>query len=240
MESVLDMALFYQRQGLSVIPVIPRSKTPCVPWQEFQETKASEDTIRRWHQKYFNFNLGIVTGRISNIIVVDVDSKLTPYSNDVDYALRYIATYTQPAVRTNQGYHLYFKHPDDQIIGNRTNVIPKVDIRGDGGYVVAPPSIHSSGFRYAWTNSIPVSKAPKLPQCLLELCLTESSAPTQKSNVVFEVKVKSRSRDITHTVKLMSSGFWTCTCEAFKLAHNDNCAHIKDGKQQYQLQQERR
>jgi hypothetical protein len=49
------------------------------------------------------------------------------------------------------GRHLYFAHPGG-LIRNKVGLVPGVDLRGDGGYVVAPPSVHSSGVRYLWVE----------------------------------------------------------------------------------------
>ena len=63
-------------------------------------------------------------------------------------------------VKTARGYHLYFAYPDGLAIGNRTGLLPGCDIRGDGGYVVAPPSLHPSGIHYKWIHDVAPAAAP--------------------------------------------------------------------------------
>lgn len=127
-------ALRYLSRGLSVIPV-GTDKIPLIPWKKYQKTLPTVEEIETWWEEHPSANIGIVTGKVSNLVVVDVEkggsvAGLPP-------------TFT---VKTGGGgWHLYYKyHPID----NKTRIRPLTDIRGDGGYVVAPPSIHSSGESY--------------------------------------------------------------------------------------------
>ncbi|MEN6320627.1 MAG: bifunctional DNA primase/polymerase [Syntrophaceae bacterium] len=139
---MLEAALTYREQGLSVIP-LKKDKRPLISWLPYQQKRASDDEIREWWNKYPSANVGIVTGAISGIVVLDCDS---------DEAIRmFREKYTglTPAVKTPRGMHFYFKYEEGVRntvkIGNLD-----MDIRGEGGYVVAPPSINEEGVRYAW------------------------------------------------------------------------------------------
>lgn len=72
-------------------------------------------------------------------------------------------------VKTAHGLHLYFRHPGGTVPNSVKKVLPGVDIRGDAGYVVAPPSIHESGVVYAWVRpERPLAGLPMLPDWVVE------------------------------------------------------------------------
>src|SRR6266542_5783442 len=137
MNSVLDSAIGYRRRGFSIIPIKPKDKRPLIQWEQYQAEAPTEQQIQEWFSKWPTANLGLVTGVISDCIVVDLDSseardKLKSMLGDYDLA-------AVPRSRTGKGWQLFFKHPEESI-PNRAGVLPNMDVRGDGGYVVAPPS----------------------------------------------------------------------------------------------------
>jgi hypothetical protein len=139
----LDAALKYADQNFSVIP-IGRNKVPLIQsWRQYQTSKATPDLIRQWWQKWPDANIAIVTGAISGIVVVDVEK-----DGDTSYLPPTVVVKTGGG-----GYHFYYKHPGQEV-KNLVRVKEKTDIRGDGGYVVAPPSIHHSGNTYEWLETI--------------------------------------------------------------------------------------
>lgn len=108
-----------------------------------------ESTIRAWWKEHGIANVGIATGKSSSIIVVDID----PKNGGTDSWLELCATHGTPetlCVQTGSGgYHYYFAHPGDAEYKSSSNAVaPGIDVRADGGYVVAPPSRHISGNRY--------------------------------------------------------------------------------------------
>lgn len=131
----LTKAFQYLVQGYSVIP-LRRNKLPLLSsWKDYQIAPPIEDQITKWWSETPDANIGIITGKISGITVVDIDM-----SNDkhVDINL-FPKTYT---VKTpTGGYHLYYNYtPEIKQTANTFPQFPHVDIRNDGGYVVAPPS----------------------------------------------------------------------------------------------------
>ena len=148
--TALDAALAYCALGWAVIPVAERGKRPIVRWQTFQETAPSEDAIRQWFTKWPKANLSVVTGAVSGIVVLDVDPK-----HDGDKSLQMLEEQYQrlpstvEAVSGGGGRHIYFAHPGFEV-RNRAGMAPGLDLRGDGGVVVVPPSIHPSGKPYCW------------------------------------------------------------------------------------------
>jgi hypothetical protein len=162
-------AFEYLRRGWSVIPIRPHDKRPAIRWMEFQHRLATEDEIREWYRHWPEGNVGIVTGAISSLVVVDVDPK-----HDGDASLEALIREHGPLPHTIEaetgggGRHLYFSHPGG-VVRNKVGLAPGIDLRGDGGCVVAPPSIHASGKTYAWLPGHDPRKASlaSLPNWLL-------------------------------------------------------------------------
>lgn len=146
---ILSTALSYLKQGFSVIPV-GRNKKPLLNWKEFQERRATEEEARSWFKKWPRANIAIITGEISGLAVIDIE-KGGNVSN----------LPSARAVRTGGGgFHFYYKW--EKGIESRTRVVDLTDIRGTGGFVVAPPSIHASGKKYAWVDeTVEIGEFPK-------------------------------------------------------------------------------
>ncbi|HHV62226.1 MAG TPA: hypothetical protein GXX51_06270, partial [Firmicutes bacterium] len=164
-ENILQqMALNYYRLGWSIIPLQPKNKKPAVPsWESYQKSRAAEEQIKRWWEGDSSFNIGIVTGAISGIVVLDIDG------DEGKASVKSLSLPATPVAETGKGWHYYFKHPGGQV-PNAVGLLPHVDLRGDGGYVVAPPSIHPSGRQYRWVDGLSpddVDFAP-LPDWVLE------------------------------------------------------------------------
>lgn len=151
---VREEAIRYLRLGWSVIPLQPRSKLPSGPWAQYSNRLMHPSEVQGAFAQ--GSNIGIVTGKISGIVVIDIDPKR---GGSVDDILRKYPT--GRVVRTGGGGgHLYYRYPRAGHVGNMVDVHPGVDIRGDGGQVVAPPSIHPSGGAYVWAQEGPLSEFP--------------------------------------------------------------------------------
>lgn len=147
--------------GFSIIPIKPGDKRPAMRWEMAQEQRADEELVRDWWRR--GFNLAVVTGELSGIVVVDCDS----LEGTVE-AMK-LGLPETPTATTGKGRHYYFKHPGVPV-RNAVSLLPAVDIRGDGGYVVIPPSKHPSGSLYTWLEGLSledVALAP-LPQWVLD------------------------------------------------------------------------
>lgn len=177
--------LAYLARGWSAIPLLPQEKLPdtdLLPkvwdeeikarrhsWKPYQRACAGVVQARIWFARRPQGNVGIVTGQVSGLIVLDLDGDLA-----VAHARERGLPHT-PTVRTAKGLHLYLKYPDApaEKLTNRANLLagnpPGYDIRADGGYVVSPPSIHPDGHRYAWEVSPDEAKLAPLPAWLLAL-----------------------------------------------------------------------
>jgi hypothetical protein len=143
-------ALAYAARGWSVIPIEPRGKRPLVPWLELQSRRAAAEEIDGWFGRWPDANVGLVTGRVSGLVVVDVD----PRHGGAGSLERLREAHgplplTVEAETGGGGRHLYFAYPG-VVLANRVGILPGIDLRADGGCVVAPPSRHPSGRRYRW------------------------------------------------------------------------------------------
>lgn len=116
------------------MPVGADKKPLLASWKQYQTKAATPEQIEEWWEKWPDANIGIITGAVSGISVIDVDTY-----HGGDHA-QFPATYT---VRTgNGGYHLYYKHhPGLSISANAYAQFPGIDIRSDGGFVVGPYSV---------------------------------------------------------------------------------------------------
>ena len=154
-----DLALQYLKKGLSVIPLkspsmispnlppkqfIRQCKIPLVSWKEFQTRHPTIEEVTDWFNKWPNANIGIVTGKISNLVVFDLDSE-----HAVQYAKDEGGFPDTPMAKTGKGSHAYTRYPGFEVRNDVRKELD-IDIRGDGGYVVAPPSFHGSGRQYEW------------------------------------------------------------------------------------------
>lgn len=153
-------------RGWSVIPIAAGGKRPLIPWRVFQTRPARPDEVRAWFQRWPQANLALVTGARSGLVVIDVDPR---HGGTASLAAQQAAAGPLPATLSaasgGGGRHLYFAHPGGRI-GNRTGLRPGLDLRGDGGYIVAPPSRHASGEPYRWTSAPTAALAP-LPTWLI-------------------------------------------------------------------------
>ena len=127
----MSFAHTYAEQGLSVLPC--NGKKPYHRWKQYQSRRPSMGTLERWRQSHPNFNIGAVTGAISNIAVIDCDDPIMPVSG-----LCKIYGETPLIVKTpSGGKHLYYRYN-----GEKNGKLEGVqgEIRAEGGFIVLPPS----------------------------------------------------------------------------------------------------
>ena len=142
----MDLIDKYIEKGFSFFPLRARSKVPAYSWTKWQTSRPSTEEIESWRKAKKLSQVAIVCGAISGIIVLDVDDPLVfdAWISEQKHSLP-----PTPTVKTAKGRHIYFKHSGGKI-KNSTRQIPGADIKADGGYVVAPPSIHPDGPVYEW------------------------------------------------------------------------------------------
>ena len=196
---MIEQALEYvNKWGFSVIPLLPNKK-PLIRWEEYQSRYPTEEEIIRWWTKYPDSMIGIVTGKLSNLAVIDIDvkdSKLTEILPNVQ----------APLVDTPRGYHWYFRYENG--ITNTVNVLgEKIDIRGEGGYVVAPPSINEERKRYIWATPLTKIDRPKFPIEIMSQPETRFEKPKTTIGGIDETFIEGRrDEDLFHTAHTLVKG----------------------------------
>ena len=158
--TLLDRARSYLSRGFSIIPVIKGTKRPALSsWKEFQERRVTDEEVNAWFGNGSRNGIGIVTGVISGIAVVDLDSpEAVAFAKAHDFP-------PTPLVKTGKGYHAYYRYSAGVRNFQKRDDLPGIDLRGDGGFVVAPPSVHVSGNRYQWVegkglDDLPMAELP--------------------------------------------------------------------------------
>ena len=148
--ATLAAALGYLERGWSLVPVAPRAKRPIVRWEPVQHAAPGEAQVARWFERWPDANIAVVTGAISGLVVVDIDPK-----HGGDRSLERLEARHGKLANTVEsatgggGRHIYFAYPGREV-RNRAGMAPGIDMRGDGGVIVVPPSVHPSGRRYRW------------------------------------------------------------------------------------------
>jgi hypothetical protein len=161
-----------------VFPLRPRGKTPLTP-RGFKDASLDPEQVEAWWRRWPDANVGLPTGRASRLLVVDLDGDEGACSWGVLLSA-HPGTPPETAVRTGGGgWHLFYRFPDGPPLGNSAGrLAPAIDTRGEGGYVVAPPSVHPSGARYSWTA--PPRGEVVAPPAWLVGQLTARPAPSER------------------------------------------------------------
>lgn len=149
--TLMDAALRYAADGMSVLALLPKSKIPATT-NGFKDATTDELQIRDAWGEIPDLNIGIATGSLSRgMFVIDIDvgdgkdgSATLMEWEDAHGALPTTAT----AVTGGGGIHIFYY--GDGPVRSSVNATSGVDIRADGGYVVVPPSVHPSGTTYHW------------------------------------------------------------------------------------------
>lgn len=169
----------YGRLGWSVVPIEARGKESLIRWQVYQHRRPEMTELGDWFNRWPAANLAVVTGVISALVVLDLNPQ-----RGAEASLERLEQEHGPLPETVEaatgggGRHLYFNHPDG-ISGERLDLAPGIDLRGDGAYVVAPPSVHASGESYRWVRSPEVFHLEPLPVWLLNVRANEGGGPTE-------------------------------------------------------------
>ena len=194
-----DAAQGYAERGWRVVPLhYPKDDGRCScgrpcgstgkhprpkGWQKIASDDA--DTIERWWARDRRNNVGIATGGRARLVVLDIDPKDDGFAS-LD---RLLAEHDQlpptPTVTTGSGgRHYYFRAPEGSAVlrNSASKLGPGLDIRGEGGQVVAPPSLHSSGKRYQWAISPEDEDLAELPDWIASKLAAESAPKPIASN----------------------------------------------------------
>lgn len=164
----LDAALRYASRGWAVFPVhtMRGDRCSCGHWKAcdspgkhprtpngLKDASTAENVLRSWWKQWPDANVAIVTGAVSGLVVIDIDGDVGRLSLDELVATRGPLPVTLEAQTGGHGRHLLFVHPGEEIRNSAGSKLgPCLDVRGDGGYIVAAPSLHKSGRLYEWVD----------------------------------------------------------------------------------------
>jgi len=162
---ILQSALDYAERGFHVFPLHtpdPQGRCSCHKdcgnvgkhprtMNGLKDATTDEATIRQWFRQWPDANIGIATGAASGFFVLDVDPR-SGGSESLKTLLAQHGKFAQSvwAKTGGGGWHLLFKHPGGKIKSSAHALSSGLDVKGDGGYIVAAPSLHASGQTYAW------------------------------------------------------------------------------------------
>ncbi len=174
--NMLNEALAYLQRGWPVIPIRlwqkdgKCQKQPLIKWEAYQDRLPTEDEVRGWWKKRPNAGIALVTGKISGVVVIDVEKDgptagLTP---------------TVLSKTGGGGFHYFYKRPAVPVKNSVKEIAPLTDVRSDGGLIVLAPSLHGSGKRYEWVMPPDMAEFEELPKWILE---KSRVAPEQKQQV---------------------------------------------------------
>lgn len=191
--SRLDQALAYTESGWAVFPLRPNTKLPLTQ-HGFKDATTNPERVRQWWTKYPNANIGLATGQTSGVVVVDVDVKNDAKGRESLASIRGLAAdATLTAATPSGGWHLYFVAPAEGV-RSRSGILPGIDIRGEGGYVVAPGS-EIDGKPYEWTD--PKAHISALPEPVLALMRNDSGVKPSISAPQTDESIPEHKRNAT-------------------------------------------
>src|SRR5215217_5076344 len=221
---ILTLASEYIQNGFSIFPLRPRSKKPLLTsWEPYKTTYASNERAEEWFSNgHAENNIAIVTGRISRIIAFDIDGEEAS-----NYFNRIIESHDDEGLSTALRHSLYIKTGSGNtniVIGFREEEFPSSDdkisnsvlwrsekedaehneirVKGEGGYIVAPPSIHPNGNRYEVTSgSIPT--IPTLSKIQIDKLISTIRNQSEERNTEHDRKSNLDEEDITDIVAIV-------------------------------------
>jgi putative DNA primase/helicase len=178
-------ALEYYDKGFSVIPLQTRNKIP-IPngWQKYCTIRATREEVEKWWNSMPNANIGIACGPANGrfLFVIDQDvlkdkDKKVVLSSDGSIKQRGDISGCPPTVSQTSGSggkQMFYWAPVGYEVRNYTAIRPLVDVRGVGGQVVVPPSIHPNGNEYTWnTDDLDQATILEFPRELLDKFLED-------------------------------------------------------------------
>jgi len=157
MTDFLQHSLELVEQGFSIFPIKYRNKIPLTE-HGFKDATTSVAQIKDWNETFKQYNIGIKTG--DGLAVIDVDPKNGGTESWITLTENNDLPDTVCSETGGGGRHYFFK---GDIKNSASKIAPGIDTRGEGGYIVAPPSIHNTGKSYAWLPGFSPDEMPLAP-----------------------------------------------------------------------------
>ena len=165
LEPMLRAALSLACEGIPIFPCDPRTKQPLTR-HGFKDATTDRAIIESWWSEYPDAMIGMPTGRITGVFVVDLDTKHDGPKHFAALCEQHGgAPVTRTATTPTLGSHLHYRYPEDRHIRNSAGKLGRgIDIRGEGGYIILPPSRRNDGASYCWDipdGEVSVADAPE-------------------------------------------------------------------------------
>lgn len=146
-----NSALYYASRGFSVFPCKESAKEPLTK-HGFKDASTDEAIIRGWWKRWPRANVAIVMGSAAGVFAVDLDGEAGQEAW-VNLEREHGSTpATIEATTGGGGRHLLFNYPAQHVGNTQSKIGAGIDTRGEGGYIIAAPSLHPSGEPYEWAN----------------------------------------------------------------------------------------
>jgi Bifunctional DNA primase/polymerase, N-terminal len=156
----LKVVLAYQQAGWSIVPAPIEGKRALVPWKHWQQVAAGPEQLAEWARRWPRCNWAVITGHLSGQVVVDVDPRHRGDRALAELEQRHGDLPWSAVVETpSGGVHVYLAHPGGRIANSASRIGLGVDVRGDGGLALLPPSRRADG-RYRWAVGGPATVPP--------------------------------------------------------------------------------
>ena len=201
MNKLLDAAIEYAtKYKWAVFPCSPMSKKPLTP-HGCKDAKKSVGAIKAWWGRWPDASIGIATGSVSNLIVIDEDLDEDKGLNGYEAVSEWehingALPATVQCITGRGGYHLYYQY-DGTDIKNRTGILDGVDVRGEGGYVIAPPSMHPNGTEYQWEDAPDEIELAPIDATVRRFLFGESEKPKTAADFKLPDRIQSGERNDT-------------------------------------------
>lgn len=164
MNAFLAAATCYARRGWRVFPLVAKTKRPATP-HGVKDASVERASLEAWWQRWPCAGVGAATGGSSDLVVLDIDPRNGGDDSLADLEAQIGELPETPVSLTGGGgAHYLFHHPGGQV-PNRTALggFAGLDLKADGGYIVAPPSVHPNGHEYVWNVMLHPADIPLAP-----------------------------------------------------------------------------
>ncbi|PMP94044.1 MAG: hypothetical protein C0169_07030 [Thermodesulfobacterium geofontis] len=149
-KKTLVQALKYLDLNFSIIPIVYKQKKPLISWKKYQGKLPTKEEVLSWFKNETPLNLAVITGRVSKLVVIDVDNK--------DALPDWLKNTETWIAKTSRGYHFYFRINNEYI--PTAKLAKGIDLKGEGSYVLLPESLHPSGTTYKWIKFVKKLQEP--------------------------------------------------------------------------------
>lgn len=184
--NLLKASLYYRSKGWPIIPVNPTTKKPILnSWKIYQEKLPTEEEIIEWWTTWPWANIGVITGKLAGITVVDIDPR---HGGSIDGLPETVRARTGGG-----GWHYLYKYSDE--CHSQNGIEKGLDLKSDGGYIIIAPSTHASGNQYKWITLPFSNNFSELPERFHNSYRNSEIDPVN-FNEIFETKEGKRDENL--------------------------------------------